>query len=130
MHPGHIYLVFGWLAVGLGVIGIFLPLLPTTPFILLAAWLFGKGSPRAHAWLYNHPHLGPSLRHWNEHGVISRRAKMMAASAFVLMIGASILFVKTPWVIMVQVMVAIPVCLFIFSRPSQVVVKQPESPQP
>lgn len=62
----------------LGIIGIVTPLLPTTPFLLVAAWCFGKSSPRLEAWMLNHPRFGPSLRRWREEGAIPRRAKWMA----------------------------------------------------
>ena len=63
-----IYIAIGCIAVVLGVIGIFLPLLPTTPFLLVAAWAFAKSSPRLEAWLTNHPRFGPPLRDWRERG--------------------------------------------------------------
>lgn len=119
MRFSHIYIGLGWLAIALGVVGIFLPLLPTTPFMLLAAWLFAKGSPRLHDWICNHPRFGTSIRDWNQHGVINRRAKYLAMLAFMGVIAASLIFVENRWVVMVQVLVAIPVSFFILSRPSQ-----------
>jgi uncharacterized membrane protein YbaN (DUF454 family) len=121
----HLYLALGWLSVGLGVIGIFLPLLPTTPFMLLAAWLFAKGSPRLHDWICNHPRFGTSIRQWNEHGVINRRAKMLAMLAFAVVITASLIFIENRWVVMIQVLVAIPVSCFILSRPSDARLSKP-----
>jgi len=70
--------LLGFLALGLGIIGIPLPVLPTTPFILLAAYLFAKGSPRYHAWLRNHKTFGKIVRDWEEHGSIPTRAKIIA----------------------------------------------------
>lgn len=67
-----------WVMVGIGIAGIFLPLLPTTPFLLLAVWLFSRSSPRLAKWLMDHPLLGPPLRDWREEGAISRRAKISA----------------------------------------------------
>ncbi|MFV1851589.1 MAG: YbaN family protein [Thalassospira sp.] len=119
LRVSHIYLALGWLSVGLGVIGIFLPLLPTTPFMLLAAWLFAKGSPRLHDWICNHPRFGEPIRQWNEHGVINRRAKTLAMVAFLVVITASLVFVENRWVVMIQLLVAIPVSCFILSRPSE-----------
>lgn len=119
MQASYFYLALGWMSVGLGIVGVFLPILPTTPFMLLAAWLFSKGSPYLHAWICNHPHFGPSIRRWNEHGVINRRSKIMAMLAFVVVIAASLIFVENRWVVMIQLLVAIPVCCFILSRPSR-----------
>ena len=76
-----IYIAIGCIAVVLGVIGIFLPLLPTTPFLLVAAWAFAKSSPRLEAWLTNHPRFGPPLRDWRERGAIPKRAKVIAVAA-------------------------------------------------
>lgn len=72
------YLGIGWLMLGLAAAGVVLPLLPTTPFLLVAAWAFARSSPALRQWLYDHPRFGRFLQNWHQHGSIPRRAKAMA----------------------------------------------------
>jgi uncharacterized protein len=72
------FLALGYLMVGLGFVGIFLPILPTTPFLILAAGCFARSSPRLERWLLDHPRFGPLLRDWRERGAIPRRAKALS----------------------------------------------------
>jgi uncharacterized membrane protein YbaN (DUF454 family) len=74
----HVYLVLGLLFIALGFAGAFLPVLPTTPFLILAAACFARSSPRLEEWLLSHPRFGSSLRAWREHGAIPSRAKLLA----------------------------------------------------
>ncbi len=67
----------------LGVIGVFLPVLPTTPFLLVAAWAGGKGWPQLEAWLVAHPRWGPPIRRWREHRAVPRSAKWAASFTMV-----------------------------------------------
>lgn len=73
----------GWVFVGLGVVGAFLPVMPTTPFMLVALWCFAKSSGRFHSWLYHHRLFGPPLRQWEEHGRIPLSAKVVALASMV-----------------------------------------------
>ncbi|GAK68909.1 DUF454 domain-containing protein [Agrobacterium rubi] len=75
-----LYLCLGWLMVATGIVGAFLPILPTTPFLLIALWCFSKSSPKLEAWLLSHPRFGPSLRNWREKGAVPRKAKIAAVS--------------------------------------------------
>ncbi|NTF32762.1 YbaN family protein [Rhizobium skierniewicense] len=75
-----LYLCLGWLMVATGVVGAVMPVLPTTPFLLIALWCFSKSSPKLEAWLLSHPKFGPSLRNWRDKGAIPRRAKIAAVS--------------------------------------------------
>lgn len=71
------------LCVGLGALGAFLPLLPTTPFLIVAAWAAGRSSPELKRWLRNHPRFGAILRRWEDERAISPRAKRNACIALV-----------------------------------------------
>ena len=75
------YLLLAWIALALGLIGIVVPGLPTTPFILLAAWAAARGSQRLHRWLETHRVFGPMIRDWQAQGAVSRRAKWSASVA-------------------------------------------------
>jgi uncharacterized membrane protein YbaN (DUF454 family) len=109
--------VVGGLALALGVLGAFVPLIPTTIFLLIALWAFSRSSPRFHRWLYDHPRLGPPLRAWHEHRVISPRAK---AAAVGLMAGGLVLaatvFATDGWVVGLAALVLIPVAGFILMQ--------------
>ncbi len=73
-----LWLLAGWASLVLGLIGLLLPLVPTVPFVLLAAWCFSHGSARWERWLLNHPRLGPPLRDWRAHRAVPLRAKQLA----------------------------------------------------
>jgi uncharacterized membrane protein YbaN (DUF454 family) len=76
--------LFAWLSFFLGIIGVFLPILPTTPFLLLAAYLFSKSSPRFHAWMMNLPIAGNAVRDWQMNRVVRPKAKFLCASTITL----------------------------------------------
>jgi len=85
-------IAFGWLNVGIGLVGVVLPLLPTTVFLLIALWAFSKSSPRFHTWLYSHPRFGPVLHDWHMERAIPGYAKALALTMMgisVAVIGAS-----------------------------------------
>lgn len=86
------YLALALLSLLLGIVGAFLPVLPTTPFVLLAAWAAARSSPRLLHWLEHHTVFAPMIRDWRRGGVVSRRAKwmaslMMSASGLYLLLG-------------------------------------------
>lgn len=78
MTKRRMYLLLGWLCVGLGLVGAVLPVMPTTVFLLIAAWAFSRSSPRWHNWLRDHPRFGSLIRGWEEHHAMPRRAKRIA----------------------------------------------------
>jgi len=87
-----LYIALGSLALVVGLIGIFVPLLPTTPLLILAAFLYSKGSPRMHQWMLDNPFFGPPLRDWKERCAIALRYKILAT--FMIVGSGVLLFVK------------------------------------
>jgi len=75
-----LFAILGWIFVVVGVVGIFLPLLPTTPFLLVAAFCFNKSSNQFHSWLLSHRILGPPVKNWQDNKIISRKAKWTATA--------------------------------------------------
>jgi uncharacterized membrane protein YbaN (DUF454 family) len=86
------YLAAGHLSVVLAVLGVFLPLLPTTPFLLLAAACYARGSVRFYNWLLNNPTFGPVVRNWREDRSVALKHKIMAIGLITLSIGSSVVF--------------------------------------
>jgi len=115
--PRLFWLIVGCTSVALGVIGAVLPLLPTVPFLLLAALAFARSSPRFHAWLMNHPRLGPPIHDWQREGAISRRAKVLAVTMMALALGVSVALGVRPWIIGLQALVLTGVAIFLLTRP-------------
>ncbi len=76
----HLYIALGSVSLALGIVGIFVPLLPTTPFLLLTAALYFKGSPRLYNWLLQQKHLGPYIRNFREEKAIPLRAKILSVT--------------------------------------------------
>ncbi|HWV12881.1 MAG TPA: YbaN family protein [Sphingobium sp.] len=92
-----LYLSAGFLSIGLGALGIFLPLLPTVPFMILAAFCFARSSPALEARLLGHPQFGPHIRRWRDGGAISRRGKRAALAAFAFSAVLALIFATFPW---------------------------------
>jgi uncharacterized protein len=112
------YLLLAYVCIGLGIIGVFLPLLPTTPFVLLAAWAAAKGSPKLHRWLYEHPQLGAPLIAWEQKRAVSTGAKWVAC----IFMAASwtIMFLQTtgPVIPLTTGLLFIGVATFLITRPT------------
>ncbi len=113
-----VWLVLGLISMGLAVIGVILPLLPTVPFLLLAAFFFARSSDRLHNWLLSHPTFGPFISDWNQSGAINLKAKRLATLSVIAVLGLSILLEAPLLVIIIQCVTLCLVMLFIWTRPS------------
>lgn len=112
-----IYLGIGWVAVALGAIGVFLPVFPTVPFLLVAAWAFSRSSERLREKLLNHPVYGPDIRRWQERGAIRRPAKYLSLAAMGGSLVISFLLGVPAVALAVQAVVLGAVAVFIVRRP-------------
>jgi uncharacterized protein len=114
------YLVLGWLCVALGIVGIILPILPTTPFLLVAVWAFSRSSPELAARLRNHHLAGPYIVAWQDHGVIPAKAKALAITMMTVM-GAYLWgWSALPlWASGAAIAVLFTVAVYILTLPSQ-----------
>lgn len=92
-----LYLSAGLIAVALGIIGIFLPLLPTVPFMLLAAFFFARSHPAWEQRILDHPRFGPPIIAWRQRGAIGGRAKLAAIAALMVSAAGGILILDGPW---------------------------------
>jgi len=112
-------LLSGFMFLGLGALGVILPVLPTTPFVLVAAACFARSSPRFHNWLLANRVFGPLILDWQEHRGVSRRAKISSVTAMTVIGGASIVwFVDRLWLRIVIALVLITVATWLLSRPT------------
>ena len=107
----------GFLAFGLGLAGTLLPLVPTTPFMLLAAACFAKSSPRLHDWLVSHPSFGPAIRNWRHHRAIAPRAKRLSVIAMAAAFAISVILGIGWQILAVQAAVLVVMGLWIWTRP-------------
>jgi uncharacterized membrane protein YbaN (DUF454 family) len=112
-----LFITGGWVSLALGIAGIPLPLLPTTPFLLLAAFCFAEGSDRLHDWLVNHVHFGPPIRRWREHRAISRRTKWVGSLSLLVILAASLGFGAPTWLLALQGCVVIVGAAFLWTFP-------------
>ncbi|NOZ53851.1 MAG: DUF454 domain-containing protein [Gammaproteobacteria bacterium] len=114
-----LYFSLGCLFFGLGAIGVVIPVLPTTPFMLLALWAFSKSSNRLHDWLYFHAFFGPPLQQWREYRVIPVMAKVIAITMMMISLGY-LLFFSTTSIPVIIIIALFMLCgaLFILTKPS------------
>ena len=111
-----LWLVLGLASLSLGIVGIVLPLLPTTPFLLLSAFCFARSSDRLHAWLLAHRIFGPLIENWHRERAIARSAKMAATAACAVVFAVSLVLKAPVIVLLVQALVLTCVLTFIWTR--------------
>jgi len=112
------YLVAGFVSLGLAGVGALLPVMPTTVFVILAAFCFARSSPALEARLLGHPIFGPHILLWRERGAISRKGKRAAAAAFAVSIVIALVFAPLPWSL-APVVAAVLVGGWIWTRPER-----------
>lgn len=113
----YAWLVTGLLCVAAGAVAMALPLVPTTPFLLLAAFAFARSSERLHTWIVTHPRLGPPIRDWREERAVRRSAKWLATASISLAFSFSVVVGLRPWILALQAVVLSCVVAYIWSRP-------------
>lgn len=114
----YVWASLGLICVGLGLIGVVLPLLPTVPFMLLAAFFFARSSERLHNWLISHPQFGPAILDWQERGAINRRVKWIATASIMAVFALSVILALKPWLLLLQGSILCLVLIFIWTRPT------------
>lgn len=120
-------LALGWACVGLGVLGAVLPVLPTTPFLLVALWAFSRSSERFHHWLIHHRWFGPGLQRWERHRVVPLRVKLIALSGMTASISYVVIFLDLPWYAVAGMIASCATgALYILTKPSRL--PTPEKP--
>ncbi|MEM7417827.1 MAG: YbaN family protein [Gemmatimonadota bacterium] len=114
-----VYFAVGSMSVVMGVIGIFVPLWPTTCFLLLAGWCFARSSPRAERWLHENRLFGRYLRDYREHGTISSRARTASVAMLWVFIALSaVLLAGRLWAVALLVLIAVAVTVHLYSLPT------------
>lgn len=109
-----LYNIAGTVALLLGILGIFLPVLPTTPFLLLASACYMRGSDRMHRWLMNQRHLGPYIRNFTAGRGIPLRAKIAALALMWTSLTLSMWFVPLPWLRLLLLATGIGVTIYLY----------------
>jgi uncharacterized membrane protein YbaN (DUF454 family) len=112
------YLCLGYASLALGIVGIFLPILPTTPFVLLAAWCFARSNPALAKRLYRHPRFGPLLTAWRDQRAIPRHAKIYALTTIALSFALILWLTESRILPVVLAAIMGSVALYIATRPT------------
>jgi len=110
----------GWLFFRVGLLGIFLPVLSTTPFMILALWSFSKSSERFHGWLFHNRLFGPSVKQWDDHRVIPLPAKIIAITIMIISVSFLVIFSALQnWLIVMAGVFMMSAAIYILGKPSR-----------
>ena len=129
----YILMTCGCLLLALGAVGVVIPVLPTTPFVLLAAGCFSASSPRAYQMLLRSRFFGPYIEHYRNGGGVPKAAKVRGIIVLWILLGISAVFVEKPWVYLLLGAVGIGVTLHLMliktrsAEPAETIAKQPET---
>ena len=119
-----ILITLGWCCVGMAFIGVFVPGIPTTIFLIVALWAFARSSKKFHSWLLNHKRFGPILQNWESHKVVPRNAKILMV---ILQISAVIIFhysLQNIYLTVLLIITLIFVARYVLSLPSELPVNE------
>ncbi|MDH3578333.1 MAG: YbaN family protein [Gammaproteobacteria bacterium] len=111
------WLLAGLMSVAVGAVGVVVPLLPTTPFLLIAAFAFARSSARLNRWLREHRSFGPLIDNWHRDGSIDRKVKRIAIIVLLMTPVITWLFGAPLWIIVCQIVVLSAAAVFILTRP-------------
>ncbi|NIC07945.1 YbaN family protein [Billgrantia bachuensis] len=112
-----VYIALAWISFALGVVGVFVPLMPTTCFMLLAVWAASRGSPRFALWIREHPRFGPTVVAWEGERAIPRHAKWLAGCMLVLSVVVLVVTLSLVWLKLLLVAGLVLLGLWIATRP-------------
>ena len=119
-----ILITIGWFCVGMAFIGVFVPGIPTTIFLIVALWAFARSSKKFHSWLLNHKRFGPILQNWESHKVVPRNAKILMV---ILQISAVIIFhysLQNVYLTVLLIITLIFVARYVLSLPSELPINE------
>lgn len=114
----YIWATLGLISLAIGLVGIVLPLVPTVPLMILAAFFFARSSEKLHNWMITHPTFGPSILDWQERGAIHPKGKRISTLSIVVVFLISVILGLRPMILIIQGVTLSAVLVFIWSRPN------------
>lgn len=113
-----IFNLIGSVSLGIGILGVFLPLLPSTCFILLSTWAFAKSSPTFHAWLYYQSPFAQSIQQWHQHRVIPTRVKWIATCSIIMSYSLTVVLIENVYIVSGVGIGLVCLIIYLLSKPS------------